>query len=122
MTNKVDAVTLGVVNLLGLGGLGIDRMVCGCWVSGFLKLFLLVLAIVMIFFAPLVGAILFVFYGIWVFVDYVAVMIALLSSRLNVPLFCDMRIIPSTKYVGRILGFVALGLFVVSSLVPLIAV
>lgn len=120
MTNNVDAVTLGVIHVLGLSFLGLDRMVCGCYLSGFLKLFMFILAIAFLFIAPVIGIILLIAWGIWAFIDYVVVTVALLSNRLNVPLFCDMRIDPASKDTGRILGYVALFLLVVGSIVPLV--
>lgn len=101
---------LALVYLFGIGPLGFDRIVVGCYGSGLLKLFLFILSIFFLFAFFPIGILGLIIWGIWALVDTIAVLASLLTKQDGVPLFCPVKFDPSTQtaafYVGIFSAFI----------------
>lgn len=120
MPQQSDKVTLGIVSVLGLNALGFDRIAVGCYLSGIIKMMMLIFSIVLLLILPPIGLILLIGWAIWAFIDYVVVLISLIGKRNSVPLFCDTDFNPQTQDDGRIFGYIMIFLLVVGSIIPFV--
>lgn len=100
---------LALVYLFGIGPLGFDRIVVGCYASGLVKLFLFILSIFFLFVFWPIGILGLIIWGLWALVDTIAVLASLLTKQDGVPLFCPVKFDPATQtaafYVGIFSAF-----------------
>ena len=92
-----NKVVLALMYFLGLGPLGFDRIVTGCYASGIAKLMLFIFSIVLLFVIPIVGIILLIGWGLWALIDTIVVLASLLTKQDGVPLFCKVRFDPAAQ-------------------------
>ncbi|MCP4970353.1 MAG: hypothetical protein GY932_07160 [Arcobacter sp.] len=89
VVQKTNKLVIILLNALGLNAFGIDRMYAGCFRSGFLKLGLLIIAFLCLFYInPIVAAVFGTLWFIFYLVDIIKVIINALTRSKTSP-YCQ---------------------------------
>lgn len=83
---------LVLIEALGLGGFGLDRLYAGCFYTGLTKLFLLISGVFLHYVNETIGAIVLSAWMIFVVFDYIIVFVNALAGSMCNP-FCNAPVV-----------------------------